>query len=290
MTTFSGADTSYHQPWTGSIHQGQHVPRDFRGVRVHGRADHQGGTGVGHRDPGAASDRAGRQAGGRGGRAQQRSAPAGSRHRLEPGGSTRRWARISPPAAAAPRNRWNCYAACGPRRVVDFHGRYHNVTNAGINPLPVQRPIPLWMGAGSRARGPIPPDRVLSRVGQVRGRLVPAVRCRPPRGRSHHRQGAAGCRGGRSGSRCHRDGAARQLHRRRSRVLAGAGRDVAGHGRDALLHQYHVRRPGHAGRAHQRHPRVPERSSTGSDESGFRLSRGITDLVTDGRFTFEQLR
>ena len=50
--------------------------------------------------------------------------------------------------------------------VVDFHGRYHNVTNAGINPLPVQRPIPLWMGAGSRARGPIPTDRVLSRVGR----------------------------------------------------------------------------------------------------------------------------
>lgn len=50
--------------------------------------------------------------------------------------------------------------------VVDFHDRYHNVTNAGINPLPVQRPIPLWMGAGSRARGPIPTDRVLSRVGR----------------------------------------------------------------------------------------------------------------------------
>ena len=50
--------------------------------------------------------------------------------------------------------------------VVDFHGSYHHVTNAGINPLPVQRPIPLWMGAGSRARGPIPTDRVLSRVGR----------------------------------------------------------------------------------------------------------------------------
>ena len=50
--------------------------------------------------------------------------------------------------------------------VVDFHGRYHDVTYAGINPLPVQRPIPLWMGAGSRARGPIPTDRVLRRVGR----------------------------------------------------------------------------------------------------------------------------
>ena len=50
--------------------------------------------------------------------------------------------------------------------VVDFQGRYHNVTHAGINPLPVQRPIPLWMGAGSRARGPIPADRALRRVGR----------------------------------------------------------------------------------------------------------------------------
>ena len=30
--------------------------------------------------------------------------------------------------------------------VVNFQGRWHKVTNAGVNPLPVQRPIPLWMG------------------------------------------------------------------------------------------------------------------------------------------------
>ncbi len=29
---------------------------------------------------------------------------------------------------------------------VTFHGRWHRVSDAGINPLPVQRPIPLWMG------------------------------------------------------------------------------------------------------------------------------------------------
>ena len=52
------------------------------------------------------------------------------------------------------------------QEVVNFQGRYHQVTHVGINPLPVQRPIPLWMGAGSRARGPIPTDRVLSRVGR----------------------------------------------------------------------------------------------------------------------------
>ncbi|HEV3310695.1 MAG TPA: LLM class F420-dependent oxidoreductase [Chloroflexota bacterium] len=33
--------------------------------------------------------------------------------------------------------------------VVTFHGRWHDIEAAGIQPLPVQRPIPLWMGAAS---------------------------------------------------------------------------------------------------------------------------------------------
>jgi probable F420-dependent oxidoreductase len=32
------------------------------------------------------------------------------------------------------------------KELVDFDGRYHQVRQAGINPLPVQRPIPVWMG------------------------------------------------------------------------------------------------------------------------------------------------
>lgn len=35
--------------------------------------------------------------------------------------------------------------------IVDFRGRWHRVDNAGINPLPVQRPIPIWLGGGSEA-------------------------------------------------------------------------------------------------------------------------------------------
>jgi probable F420-dependent oxidoreductase len=31
--------------------------------------------------------------------------------------------------------------------LVDYTGRWHRIDRAGINPLPVQRPIPLWMGA-----------------------------------------------------------------------------------------------------------------------------------------------
>ncbi len=32
------------------------------------------------------------------------------------------------------------------QEVVTFQGKWHKVTAAGINPLPVQRPIPIWMG------------------------------------------------------------------------------------------------------------------------------------------------
>jgi len=42
---------------------------------------------------------------------------------------------------------------------VNFDGRYHKVSNAGINPLPVQRPIPIWLGGGE--------DRVIQRIGKM---------------------------------------------------------------------------------------------------------------------------
>ena len=33
--------------------------------------------------------------------------------------------------------------------VVDFDGSWHRIPAAGINPLPVQRPIPIWIGASA---------------------------------------------------------------------------------------------------------------------------------------------
>jgi len=50
--------------------------------------------------------------------------------------------------------------------VVAFDGRYHKVDYAGVNPQPVQRPIPIWMGAGARAN-PVPTDQVLRRVARL---------------------------------------------------------------------------------------------------------------------------
>src|SRR5579859_2429607 len=32
---------------------------------------------------------------------------------------------------------------------VTFEGRYHRITAAGINPLPLQRPVPIWIGASA---------------------------------------------------------------------------------------------------------------------------------------------
>jgi probable F420-dependent oxidoreductase len=45
------------------------------------------------------------------------------------------------------------------REVVSFEGRWHKVTDAGINPLPVQRPIPIWFGGTD--------DRALRRLAQL---------------------------------------------------------------------------------------------------------------------------
>ncbi len=43
---------------------------------------------------------------------------------------------------------------------VTFEGLYHHLSAVGIRPLPVQRPIPLWMGGGN---GP----GVLERIGRI---------------------------------------------------------------------------------------------------------------------------
>jgi len=45
------------------------------------------------------------------------------------------------------------------QRSVTFHGNYHQVTGAGLAPMPVQRPIPVWFGAQSR--------RAYERVGRL---------------------------------------------------------------------------------------------------------------------------
>lgn len=38
------------------------------------------------------------------------------------------------------------------QEVVDFKGRWHRIDRAGLNPMPIQRPIPIWMGGGYQGR------------------------------------------------------------------------------------------------------------------------------------------
>ena len=33
--------------------------------------------------------------------------------------------------------------------LVTFQGRWHHIPDAGLNPMPVQRPIPLWFGGSA---------------------------------------------------------------------------------------------------------------------------------------------
>jgi probable F420-dependent oxidoreductase len=45
------------------------------------------------------------------------------------------------------------------QELVTFAGRWHTITDAGINPVPVQRPIPIWFGAAD--------DRAIERAGRI---------------------------------------------------------------------------------------------------------------------------
>jgi len=52
------------------------------------------------------------------------------------------------------------------QEVVNFSGEWHRISHAGIKPLPVQRPIPIWLGVGSSV-APRPPDVALRRVARL---------------------------------------------------------------------------------------------------------------------------
>ena len=45
------------------------------------------------------------------------------------------------------------------QELVTFSGRWHKITDAGLNPLPVQRPIPIWFGGSA--------DQVLRRIARL---------------------------------------------------------------------------------------------------------------------------
>ena len=65
------------------------------------------------------------------------------------------------------------------QEVVNFEGRYHKITHAGINPLPVQRPIPVWFGGGA--------PQVVRRIARMGDGWFPPVPARRRRPGAHRR-------------------------------------------------------------------------------------------------------
>lgn len=51
------------------------------------------------------------------------------------------------------------------QEIVKFKGDFHDLDHVNIYPLPIQKPIPIWIGAG-RTENPVPPDTVLTRIGR----------------------------------------------------------------------------------------------------------------------------
>ena len=117
---------------------------------------------------------------------------------------------------------------------VTFHGTFDQIPAAGLAPLPVQRPIPVWVGAQS-ARG-------YQRAGRLADGWFPQMPpgARPRRCPAPGRRGGAGCG---PGPGPHRPGGPGELARR-PRPSGRAAPAVAGRRRDARVRQHHGRGTG----------------------------------------------
>jgi probable F420-dependent oxidoreductase len=51
-------------------------------------------------------------------------------------------------------------------QVVNYTGKWHSIPDAGISPMPVQQPIPVWLGGGAN-------DRVLRRIAKMADGWMP---------------------------------------------------------------------------------------------------------------------
>ena len=125
---------------------------------------------------------------------------------------------------------------------VTYQGRFDRVTGAGLAPLPVQRPIPVWFGAQS--------ERAYRRAGRLGRRLVPAGPAGPGTGRSAP-GGRAGRRRGGPGPGAYRDGGPGELARQPGGAR-GARRDLAGRRGQPHLGEHHGLRAAHGRRPPRR--------------------------------------
>jgi probable F420-dependent oxidoreductase len=72
--------------------------------------------------------------------------------------------------------------------LVTYEGRWHKIADAGLNPLPIQRPIPVWFGGSD--------DRALRRLGRLGDGWFPLLepddRCRAAIEKIHSSARSAG--------------------------------------------------------------------------------------------------
>ena len=64
------------------------------------------------------------------------------------------------------------------QELVTFDGRWHQIADAGLNPMPIQRPIPVWIGGGPGSAGSTSPaasDRVLRRIARLADGWFPSA-------------------------------------------------------------------------------------------------------------------
>ena len=72
--------------------------------------------------------------------------------------------------------------------LVTFEGKYHRVTDAGLLPLPVQRPIPVWMGGAQNPNlDPQNVERVLKRMARYADGYILTGRPTDENGRRYQR-------------------------------------------------------------------------------------------------------
>ena len=128
--------------------------------------------------------------------------------------------------------------------VVNYEGRYHKVTHAGINPLPVQRPIPLWFGGGA--------PQVVRRLARLGDGWFPQFQ---PDSEGQEKIGDMRelAQSGGTRPRRHRHRGAGQPERWRPRRVEQAGGGLGRSRGYAPVHQHHAGWLEGAGPAHQGH-------------------------------------
>ena len=127
-------------------------------------------------------------------------------------------------------------------RAVTFDGTWHRVTDAGIKPLPVQRPIPLWFGGGD--------ERVLRRIARLADGWMPQFE---PDDAGRALAGPHAELRARIRPRPRRDRPERAHGRRPRRRRTGLDRprsSVAGHRQHPPQHRHHAPRPARRGVPH----------------------------------------